>query len=166
MSIAVWLGALYARRCRASTEDLIGPAYLGLCVAAARFDPSDGRATFATFARQYIRGEILDELGRIGRWRGAHHLYHDLDSRPAEGPDDGRDHAAFWGAWLALPDRDREIVERTLRGESRRQIRAEMRCDPAKIYRRAVARLRSSLGPGDADRPQQSAGENLAETGF
>jgi len=46
-------------------EDIYGPAMLGLCEAATRYDPAR-REPFIAFAARRIRGAVLDEIRRLG----------------------------------------------------------------------------------------------------
>jgi RNA polymerase sigma factor for flagellar operon FliA len=46
-------------------EDIHGPAMLGLCEAAARYDPARSEP-FVAFAARRIRGAVLDEIRRLG----------------------------------------------------------------------------------------------------
>lgn len=97
-------------------DDLIATGNLALIDAAERFRPSEyGGAPFSAYARQRIRGAILDSVKR-SHYRNATHEPPEAAKEPAQAAlieteiDDGRLRARVQEAITWLPERERRIL--------------------------------------------------------
>jgi len=154
-------------------EDLVSAGVVGLIDAVDRFDHRRG-VPFEGFARQRIRGAVIDELRRLdGRtrvfWKGVRDGTKDEETMPvalsldllieAGGEPAGADMMVMvleedlWNdvgiAIMTLPRRERSVLQRYY-GASRtlRQIGSEMGVSEARVcqlHSRAIAQLRRLL---------------------
>ncbi|GAC1407304.1 MAG: hypothetical protein NVSMB64_14030 [Candidatus Velthaea sp.] len=98
-------------------DDLVATGYVGLLDAAARYRPNAfGGAPFSAYARQVIRGHILDSIRR-GHYTDATHAELDPFHDPGAAPtveiriDTARSNADVRGAVSWLPEKLRVVVE-------------------------------------------------------
>ena len=146
-------------------EDLVADGYVGLTRAARRYDPSHG-VPFASYARPFVRGAIIDSVrarARRGRLAdgtfvaivGFSDVAHRDDSSGStdyEPPDPGPTpletvvHLDTLRVIGTLPDRERVALVRTIvDGQTAEAVAEELGVTPERVYalaRTGSARLR------------------------
>lgn len=140
LALAAALSARYRRRYRQCGDCIDSAALLGLCEAAARFDPARG-VLFTTFARPRVEGCIMDA---VGKW---------LDSRrqrlrPLDAPADSRapDHPRDRFEYLirSLPADLRVLMrQRFLLDMTAAEVAAETGASESTVHARFVRCTRS-----------------------